>query len=357
MRHSVLILLFFLSSLSLGMSQTPAISFEQDSVYLGDIPLSDSSITHTFRFTSMTYAPVSIRSVSTDCACTVASFNKEKLKKGESGEITVEFSPYKAGAFNKKFKVRIEELNQTKELTIAGYITPQHISIETKYPYKKGPLRLQNKIVSLGTIYSQGIIKKQLYLYNDSDKDILFNKAPLSPNHIGVTFEGKPMIKAKSEGSVQLFYDPAARNHMGFTQDTVVFYTNDSTLKKLSLPITASIVYAPSPDELLKPHKPQVRIVDEYIKLGKINLDSYRIVNVRVLNQGAAPLTIQNVETSPGAEVMTIEETTVRPMQTVNINIKLLPTTYRGEVRTTITIFTNDPEKPISQAVIVAYSL
>ncbi|MEH0157855.1 DUF1573 domain-containing protein [Limibacter armeniacum] len=331
-----------------------ALVFKTPKAYLGKTDLTNEPIIYDFLFDVTSYAPVTLKEVETDCSCTIAEFPDDKLKKGDTGAIRIEFHPYKAGPFNKTFKVKLDGSKEIYELEISGTIEPSGIPAETRYPFMIGPLRFEHKVVNLGTVKSNGTVRKTVTFFNDNDYAVELEKAPLTPKHIAINFEGKPVVPAHSAAAFDIFYNPADMQKVGYAVDNIRFFTNDSLNQYVDLPVIASVVYTPTDKEENNPDKPSISILNRQVELGKIKLSEYRLVSIKVMNNGKSDLEIQKVETDEGCELMGIDSKNIKPYQTVNINVKFLDTGEKGKQVRTLTIFSNDPLTPIQKVVIQA---
>lgn len=343
-----------LACTTISYAQTKAFTFEVDSVYMGRMSSDNNSITYSFDFQTNTYAPVTIKTVDTDCSCTVASYPKQPLKKGDNGTVKVVFTPYKAGAFKKVFTVKINELKEEYRLVIEGFLSPEHVTPETKFPYRVGNLNFRHKVINFGTVNDKGTLIKTIYFYNNNDYPISFDKAPVTPKHIAVSFEKVTEIPPRSEGSFLLYYKPEERGTKGYVVDNIRLFTNDSTMTYFDIPVSVSIIHSATNDEINNPDRPKISIFNKTVDLGKIRLAGYRIVSIQLVNNGKTDLQIHKVETELGCELMSIESETVKPYQTANINIKFKDTGKKGRQERKITILSNDPAKPTQKVTIKA---
>lgn len=101
------------------------IKFDSTAVWLGEFE-ADSVSVGSFGFTNTGNAPLVVKSVFSDCGCTVASYSREPVAPGGRGEIKVRFSDKnrRPGNFMKRVKVRTNTEPSTTYLYVRGKILP-----------------------------------------------------------------------------------------------------------------------------------------------------------------------------------------------------------------------------------------
>jgi hypothetical protein len=192
---SYVFFLIFVLSMPFGV-QGQGFFFVKDSINLGRIDQNNTPIDADFHFEVKGSYPIQITSVTPDCACITSSFPTFLLNSGAKNKISIRYDAYKAGSFDKKFRVIYTEGNETMEkiLTLSGYITPHKPDPKIAYPYISGSLRMTNKTVNLGTITNEGVVKKKITLYNQSAESIKIDSV-ITPKHIEIIFDSLMVIK------------------------------------------------------------------------------------------------------------------------------------------------------------------
>ena len=79
------------SALSLAAQPKKTIVFDQNIHDLGTIQVSEKVYTIVFPFKNAGLLPLQIQVVSTPCVCTTASWPKEEIAPGETGELTITY--------------------------------------------------------------------------------------------------------------------------------------------------------------------------------------------------------------------------------------------------------------------------
>lgn len=99
-------------------SKSSHISFTETSKNFGDIKQGEV-ISHTFTFKNTGKEPLIISSVQTTCGCTVASYTKEPVLPGKTGEIKASFnSTGKFGGQNKVITILSNADNNPERVSI-----------------------------------------------------------------------------------------------------------------------------------------------------------------------------------------------------------------------------------------------
>lgn len=122
--------LFFMLIISIGCSQsenglsTAEMTFKQDMVYdFGKIKHFGNG-TVEFEFKNTGKDPLVITNVKSSCGCTVPTYPKEPIKKGETGKISVKYDTGRMGTFDKSITVYSNAKNSPVKLRIRGEVIP-----------------------------------------------------------------------------------------------------------------------------------------------------------------------------------------------------------------------------------------
>ena len=119
----LIVLLTFVLGVTLttfAQSKPAEFKFDKESFDFGKISLT-KPVTVDFTFTNVGDAPLILTKVETTCGCTVPKYTQTPVKKGESGKITVTYTP--AGSplpFSKSITVTSNAKTTTKVLYIKG---------------------------------------------------------------------------------------------------------------------------------------------------------------------------------------------------------------------------------------------
>ena len=90
-----------------------------------------------FKFTNTGKEPLIISSARGSCGCTVPTYPKEPIQKGQSSVIKVSYDTKRVGAFTKTVTIESNAKTSTKILTIKGVVEASETSSDQTVPLKK----------------------------------------------------------------------------------------------------------------------------------------------------------------------------------------------------------------------------
>ena len=126
----------------------PEITFENDVHDYGTIKQGADGNCE-FKFTNTGKEPLIIANAVGSCGCTVPTFPKEPLLKGQSAIIKVHYDTKRVGAFTKNVTVTSNAKTGSKILTIKGTVEAVEQAADQTVPLKKdngaAPLEIKSK--------------------------------------------------------------------------------------------------------------------------------------------------------------------------------------------------------------------
>lgn len=126
----------------------PEITFENDMHDYGTIKQAADGNCE-FKFTNTGKEPLIISNAVGSCGCTVPTFPKEPILKGQSAIIKVHYDTKRVGAFTKNVTVTSNAKTATKVLTIKGTVEATEQAADQTVPLKKdngaAPLEIKSK--------------------------------------------------------------------------------------------------------------------------------------------------------------------------------------------------------------------
>ena len=90
-----------------------------------------------FKFKNTGKEPLVIANARGSCGCTVPTWPKEPIMKGESGVIKVHYDTKRPGAFTKTVTIESNAKTNSKVLTIKGLVEGSADNAEQTMPFKK----------------------------------------------------------------------------------------------------------------------------------------------------------------------------------------------------------------------------
>jgi len=97
------------------------VRFAEDTVQLGIVKYGTTRKA-VFRFINTGASPLIIRDVQPSCGCTSVKWEKQPVKPGESGEISIIFDPNSLGRFTKNIKVLCNVKENVIHLKLNGSV-------------------------------------------------------------------------------------------------------------------------------------------------------------------------------------------------------------------------------------------
>jgi hypothetical protein len=114
----------------------PEITFENEIHDYGTIKQGANGICE-FKFKNTGKDPLVISNARGSCGCTVPTWPKEPVMKGETGIIKVSYDTKRVGAFTKTVTLNSNAKTDTKVLTIKGVVEASEENNEQAMPLKK----------------------------------------------------------------------------------------------------------------------------------------------------------------------------------------------------------------------------
>ena len=114
----------------------PEITFENEIHDYGTIKQGANG-TCEFKFKNTGKEPLVISNARGSCGCTVPTWPKEPILKGETGVIKVNYDTKRPGAFTKTVTLNSNAKSDTKVLTIKGMVEVSDENTEQALPLKK----------------------------------------------------------------------------------------------------------------------------------------------------------------------------------------------------------------------------
>lgn len=166
--------------------------FKQQSVHIGKLSEDHQPVDVIFSFTNESGKEISIDRITTDCGCTVAQSDKLVYQAGESGTITVKYTPKNhVGTIDASTYVfaTLSKSQPIAKLTILGEVLPGEDSWKG-YHFSMGPLRL--KQVRQAFCFNRPEVQTERILCANSGMDDLVLSAKKLPSYI--QFRTEPTV-------------------------------------------------------------------------------------------------------------------------------------------------------------------
>jgi hypothetical protein len=113
----------------------PEISFETETIDYGTIKQGEDG-TRIFKFKNTGKDPLVISNARGSCGCTVPTWPKEPIMKGQTAELKVHYDTKRVGAFTKTVSIESNAKTSPKVVTIKGTVEADETADQT-VPFKK----------------------------------------------------------------------------------------------------------------------------------------------------------------------------------------------------------------------------
>lgn len=117
-----MILIAFMSMMSVSAKKYAQITFEKTTIDTGKFSIDDPVRTVYFKFTNTGKKNLVINYAHAQCGCTVAEYPKDPIAPGAKGEIKVTYNGFgkMPGVFKKSITIRSNSKNEVTRLFITG---------------------------------------------------------------------------------------------------------------------------------------------------------------------------------------------------------------------------------------------
>lgn len=344
MKNYLLILFLMGIYLVSGAQENTTISFSQVVFDFGNVKEQKGPVTHTFNFKNSGKKPFVISKVEASCGCTSPAYSKDPVKPGDSGYVIVTFNPAgKSGTFSSLITVTGNLGNGASLLTIKGWVVPRPRTVNDDYEHVIGNLRLVNKRIALGEIYSTSIDTGTIRFYNASNK-IMTIKYLGGPAWI--KYSKLPIIlPPKQQGEIKIYYNAFEKNELGFIRDEIKLYTDDELIPEKEIDIFATIkVNLGKMSPVEKANAAKIKFDTTEHDFGKLKQGETGTCEFKFTNTGKSTLVIYTLKTSCGCTATTLGNDKLAPGDSSIINVSYLTKFKNGRDQTSVTVYTNDPD-------------
>ena len=356
MRKFVFIL-FMISGYAVLAQQAQTITFEEPTHDFGTIKEEDGPAEFDFKFKNSGSEPLKILNVRASCGCTTPDWTREEVAPGAEGFIRASYNPRnRPGPFHKTLTVTTNApQNNTLVLRINGQVQPKPRTIEDDLPTLMGGIRVQYRAFNLGKVYTNEASTKEFDVYNASENPITFSKGVEGPSYIKVAFNPETLAP-KEKGKIIITYDAKARNDLGFMSDNIVFSTNeegDDARKSMSVYADVNEYFPPMSQEEMA-SAAHLGIAEPIHHVGSITSGDVVETTFKLTNTGKSDLNIRKTKASCGCTVPQLAKMDLKPGESVDMKVTFNSYGRRGNQIKTVTIYSNDPLKPVQKVTVKA---
>ena len=299
---------------------------------------------HTFVFTNVSDAPVTLERVKASCGCTTPSYTKEEVKPGATGEIKVKYNSARVGPFTKSITVTYEAGARPIVLYIKGDVKNTAPQTDLVYKRPMGNLAFDELVRNFGTLDS------------DKEKSVVFklrNNGAL-PIKIGIDAQkypefdfaiSTPEIIPGATSTISVKAIGQRFEEMGAFNTRLVLNTSDQAMPEKTLTITGVLnkVYT----EAEKAAMPNIEFELTSYDAGKVISGEKVVYAYQFKNTGLEDLVIESVKASCGCTATAPKDEVIPAGQSSEIVATFDTRGRQGKQAKSITVRSNDPDQGV----------
>lgn len=327
---------------------TPKVIWAVNKVDLGTILEEQGPQVAEFQFTHTQDSLFYIETVLTDCGCTTVEYTKDTLVVGESGVLQVSFDPSSgAGFFSRMIVVKGNLQGVQDTLFIEGNAIPRASDPISAYRIRKGDLGFRLAKINVGEVFTNEPKLKQVEVFNFGSRPFYKDSLEYTgPEYISVS-QLTDSIMPNDRGVLQVAYDGALKDDLGYFEDPISLNWQDSTTF-IQLDVLADVFeyYAPFSKDNLN-LVPQLVMGPREIDLKTIKSTAIQVENVVLSNRGRQVLEIKKVQGNCECLKLELPKTTLDPGESLELKVVFDPKGRQGIDQRNIYVFSNDPVNPV----------
>ncbi len=346
----VLSLIFILPLISVHAQTKEAnISFDFKVHDFGKIQEAKGPVTVNFQFTNTGSQPLLIKQVHASCGCTSPNWTKEPVLPGKNGFVSATYNPKnRPGPFNKTITVSSNAAEPTIVLTIKGDVEPKPQTLEDVYRYNMGDkIRLMTNHMSFARVVKDKTGTQQVDIINVSDKPVKIGFSRIPPH---LTIAANPEVLQPGEkGVISGTYDSKLKNEWGFVVDRVDILLDGQNNSNNRLTVSATIeedFSSLTPEQ--KANAPSISFDDNTFNFQDIKQGEKVEHTFTIQNNGKSDLYIRSVKASCGCTAVDPEDEMIPAGESTTMKVVFDSRGKVGKQNKTITIISNDPDRPRS---------
>src|SRR5690554_1807248 len=298
-----------------------------------------------FFFVNKSNFPIFIEEIITECGCTTASYTTDTLALDKIGSVKVSYDPTdRGGPFSKMIIVKTNIDSDGDSLFLEGYNIPFPEDVSRHYSYKPGNIGFHTNQVNMGNVFTNEPKIKHMDFFNDNDAPLMLDReAVVVPDYMEV-YLSPLVVQPKSRGILEIHYDAAAKDDLGFFEDEIELVFTDNEEPPVPFRVTAVIheYFGPvSRSEL--PYLPQLSLSELEVDLNRISSNMPVSKIITLTNDGGAPLNIRKIVSNCDCLEFSLEKNDLEVGETVDLVFTFDPKGRRGIDHKMLSIFSNDP--------------
>lgn len=349
----VLVLAFFCSQ----AQQARQLAFREEIHDFGAVEESKGPVTHEFVFTNNSDRPVKILKVQASCGCTTPGWSKEVIPPGKEGFVQASYNPKgRPGFFNKSLTVTTDLEANPIILQIKGQVSNSGKPVPSDFPVAKGNLRFKVSSFNMGRVYRKDEwVTREFPVMNGGSEAVNFTGQFERPAYINVDAQPRK-LEPGEKGIIKVSYNGALKNVYGFQSDNVVIESDDQQSARKSFSVYATIEdFFPEMTAAELAKAPQMTFDAYTVDFGNIERNKTAEKTIAVTNTGKKELELKSIQPNCSCVTATASKTSLKPGETAAITLSFNPADRTGTQNKAISVYSNDPKKPVQRLTFTAY--
>jgi hypothetical protein len=350
--------LFLVLAFSESMAQIPmeSIVFENSIWNFGEVDEANGVISHTYTFTNTSDKDFIISSVQASCGCTTPEWSSAPIKPGGTGIIKANFNPtgmlgeaHKSIIIYANFKDNI-----AKVLEIKGKITSMRFGNTMYVAGQLGYLRLSDDKFDFGNFNKGKKDTTYILIENDGTDTFMVLKYSDVPDYLTI-WPAQLSIAPGKTGVVFAEINGAKINEWGSLNHIVKIHTNDRFFFIKEASINAELIddFSHLSKKELK-RAPHMQLDKSFIDFGTFKTGLKKKGQLTITNSGKSTLKIHKTYAVCSCTILKGFNKEIAPGESVLVDVEFDSLFKEGKQTKVITFFTNDPNNPIVDFVIIA---
>ncbi len=347
-KHLLFFLVAFLPVLVTNAQKPPVLTLTTFLYDFGKIAEVKGSVVHDFPLTNTGDDTLVIHKVKTSAINVSGEAIPPSLAPGETGVIRVTLDPKdETGRIEKKISLRSNDpVHPVRQLAVFADVLPREKSLIDFYQIRVGNLMFRQRHLVFDQFKNTEIRTDTFRVFNAWYKDM---RLAVKDPPAWTTWVVQPEILAPAaEGLIILTYDAGKSGKWGLDMDIFHLETNDSMDAVKPITIGLNVIEDFSVNPFPDGKKPFIEFESLTHDFGAVRSGTSVDFTYVFTNKGKADLLIRKVKASCGCTVSDLDKELLKPGESGHLKISFNSAGMSGKQSKSITVISNDPEKPVS---------
>lgn len=348
--------LIFVSVQASAQIKMELIEFDNAIWNFGEVDEANGMLRHTFTFTNKSDKDFIISSVQASCGCTTPEWSSNPIKPGGKGIIKANFNP--TGMLGEAHKSVLVygnfQDNIAKILEIKGKITSTRFGNTMYVAGQLGYLRLSDDKFDFGSFNKGTRDTSYILLENDGTDTFSVTHYTDVPDYLKI-WPAQLSIAPGKTGVIFAEINGKKINDWGSLNHVVKIHTNDKFFFIKEASVTAELMddFRHLSKKQLK-NAPHIQLDKTSIDFGTFKTGLKKTGQFTITNTGKSNLIIHKTYAVCSCTILDNFKKEILPGESVIVNIEFDSLFKDGKQTKAVTFFTNDPNNPIVDVVVIA---